>query len=65
MNQEEVVTVPPGQRQLFLDNHGIAQLDNLTRTMHQPAKKGAVITPDLPWESCLQMSERTKVGEES
>lgn len=44
----------PGQRQLFLDDYGIARIENLKRTMHQPAKKGAVIEPDRPWESCLQ-----------
>ena len=38
--------VPSKQRQLFLDDVGIAEIDNLTRTMHQPAKKGAVIRPD-------------------
>ncbi len=38
--------VPPGQRQLFLDDHGVEKMENLTRTMHQPDKKGAVIRPD-------------------
>lgn len=38
--------VPAGQRQLFLDDHGIASTQNLTRVMHPPAKKGAVIRPD-------------------
>ena len=35
-----------GERQLFLDDVGIAGIENLTRTMHPPAKKGAVIQPD-------------------
>lgn len=35
--------VVAGKRQLFLDDLGIAALDNLARTMHQPVKKGAVI----------------------
>ena len=39
-------TVPAGERQLFLDDVGIAKIESLTRTMHQPAKKGAVIRPD-------------------
>jgi len=39
-------TVPAGERQLFLDDVGIAKIENLTRTMHPPAKKGAVIRPD-------------------
>jgi len=38
--------VPPGQRQLFLDDYNVAKIENLERTMHQPDKKGAVIRPD-------------------
>ena len=38
--------VPAGERQLFLDDIGIAKIENLTRTMHQPEKKGAVIRPN-------------------
>ena len=38
--------VPAGERQLFLDDVGIASIRNLTRTMHQPEKKGAVIRCD-------------------
>ena len=38
--------VPLGERQLFLDDHGIASIEHLERTMHQPTKKGAVIRPD-------------------
>ena len=37
-----------GQRQLFLDDLGIERIENLTRSMHQPAKKGAVIRPNWP-----------------
>ena len=32
-----------GQRQLFLDGHGIVRIEHLTRTMHEPEKKGAVL----------------------
>jgi len=39
--------VPIGQRQLFLDDYGVGKIENLTRTMHQPDKKGAVIRPNL------------------
>ena len=46
--------VPAGQRQLFLDDVGIAKIENLTRTMHRPAKKGAVIRPTYPAERALQ-----------
>ena len=38
--------VQPGQRQLFLDDTGVAGIEDLARTMHRPAKKGAVIRPD-------------------
>ena len=37
--------VPVGQRQLFLDDHGIVEIQGLRRTMHSPEKKGAVIEP--------------------
>ncbi|MFP6767578.1 MAG: hypothetical protein VB859_05360, partial [Planctomycetaceae bacterium] len=37
--------VPAGQRQLFLDDVGIAKTENLERTMHPPDKNGAVIRP--------------------
>ena len=39
-------TVPAGERQLFLDDVPIAEMDGLTRSMHQAVKKGAVIRPD-------------------
>ena len=38
--------VAAGERQLFLDDVGIAEREHLQRVMHQPAKKGAVIRPD-------------------
>ena len=53
-DNEQAFRVPPGERQLFLDDVGIEKIDNLERTMHQPAKKGAVIRPDHPWETTLQ-----------
>jgi hypothetical protein len=40
--------VPTGQRQLFLDDHGISKIENLQRTMHQPEKRGAVIRSPQP-----------------
>jgi hypothetical protein len=45
-NPSEGFRVPVGQRQLFLDDYGIARMENLTRTMHQPSKKGAVVRVD-------------------
>jgi len=53
-DNEKAFRVPPGERQLFLDDVGISKVDNLKRTMHQPVKKGAVIRPDRPWETTLQ-----------
>ena len=49
------IEVSTGVRQLFVDDHGIARISNLTRTMHRPEKRGAVIEPDQPWESILQV----------
>ena len=43
---DPVFPVPVGERQLFLDDVGIAKIGNLKRTMHQPNKKGAVIRPN-------------------
>ena len=40
---EKGLEVPLGQRQLFLDDYIVARVENLERTMHQPAKRGAVI----------------------
>ncbi len=51
---DDTFEVSVGERQLFLDDHGIAKIDGLQRTMHQPKKRGAVIEPDQPWESALQ-----------
>lgn len=51
---QETAPVSVGDRQLFLDDQGIAKIDGLQRTMHQPKKRGAVIVPDRPWETVLQ-----------
>ena len=50
----EVISVPLGQRQLFLDDYCVAKSDGLRKTMHSPVKRGAVIQPDRPWELWLQ-----------
>ena len=42
----ELFEVPIGQKQLSLDDFGIAEIKNLVRRMHQPRKLGAVIRPD-------------------
>lgn len=41
-------TIPVGQRQLFLDDDAIAKIEKLTRTLHQPEKRGAVIRSANP-----------------
>lgn len=51
---DETFQVPTGERQLFLDDLGIAKIDRLRRIMHPPRKRGAVIEPDKPWETVLQ-----------
>ena len=38
--------ISAGERELFLDDVGIAKIADLQRTMHAPAKKGAVVRPD-------------------
>lgn len=45
--------IPVGRRQLFIDDHDIAAIQNLKRTLHQPEKKGAVIELDYPRETSL------------
>ena len=37
-------------RQLFLDDFIIERIDGLTRTMHQPEKRGPVLKAEQPWE---------------
>src|SRR5437879_13272861 len=37
------VTISSGQKQLFLDDHVLARLERVKRTLHQTKKSGAVI----------------------
>ena len=46
--QSGVFQVSAGQRQLFLDDFGIAELEGLRSTLHQPTKRGAVIRSPQP-----------------
>ena len=48
MNNTTGFNIPCDQRQLFLDDVGIEHLENLTRTLHQPSKKGAVVRSAEP-----------------
>ena len=43
-----VFQVAAGQRELFLDDVGIAEMSNLNRNMHRPEKLGAVIRASKP-----------------
>lgn len=47
----DAVDVPAGQRQLFLDDHVVAETQGLKRTLHQPQKRGAVIRGRTPKET--------------
>ena len=51
MNDATEFNVPCDQRQLFLDDVGIEHLENLTRTLHQPSKKGAVVRSANPTQT--------------
>lgn len=46
MTTNPIGPILQGQRQLFLDDAGTARVERLTRTLHPPDKKGAVIRPD-------------------
>ena len=37
-----------GRRQLFLDDAGVDRIDNLTRSLHRPHKRGAVLRSPQP-----------------
>ena len=53
-----------GRRQLFLDDYAISSVKNLTRTLHQPEKRGAVITPQRPWEKYLVQTRSVPAWDE-
>jgi hypothetical protein len=50
---QDTVQVERGQRQLFLDDHVVQEMPGLSRSMHQPEKRGAVIKPDIPSDGDL------------
>ena len=43
--------VVAGQRQLFLDDHGVARMANLRRALHRPGKRGAVLRSPTPGQT--------------
>ena len=43
--------VVAGQRQLFLDDHGVARMANLRRALHHPDKRGAVLRSPTPGQT--------------
>ncbi|MCA9092081.1 MAG: hypothetical protein KDA68_01235 [Planctomycetaceae bacterium] len=47
----EPIDIPSGQRQLFLDDYVIGELQGLKRTLHSPKKRGAVIRGAKPWQT--------------
>ena len=67
MSESDEFQLPPGQRQLFIDDHGVAAVDDLTRVLHQPALQ---ITPEgnVVWEyrnpHTARKSERTREHKE-
>ena len=60
----KLVDFPPGRRQLFLDDYAISSMQHLTRTLHQPEKRGAVITPQRPWEKYLVQTRSVPAWDE-
>jgi len=44
----EPIEMLSGHKQLFLDDYAVQEMSGLTRKMHRPEKKGAVIKPDIP-----------------
>ena len=44
----DTISLPPGRKQLFLDDFTLRSRQGVRRTMHQPEKKGAVLRPDGP-----------------
>ena len=59
-----LVKFEPGRRQLFLDDFAISRVKNLTRTLHQPEKRGAVITPQRPWEKYVVQTRSVPAWDE-
>ncbi len=45
--RSDLIEVPIGQRQLFLDDFCVAKKERVQATMHSPEKRGAVIRPDV------------------
>ncbi|MEO2045831.1 MAG: hypothetical protein ABGX16_04585 [Pirellulales bacterium] len=49
--ESDTFRIPAGQRQLLLDDHTVAQIENLCRRMHRPRKRGAVIRSPNPGQT--------------
>ena len=65
MNDTTEFGVPCDQRQLFLDDVGIERLENLTRTLHQPSKRGAVVRSANPTQTIQTRTAPTWDPEEA
>ena len=59
MTGQGTFTVALGERQLFLDDGGIARMAQMTQTMHRPDKKGAVIRPPRDGTLCGSVQTRS------
>jgi len=49
---DDLIDVKPGHKHLFLDDFAVQEISGLTRTMHQPEKRGAVLKPDILSDGC-------------
>ena len=50
----DFVPLTAGVRELFLDDSMVGGLYRVARKVHQPAKQGAVVRADRPWERTLR-----------
>ena len=52
VSPEGEIVMPAGQKQLFMDDYRIEQMQGLKRVLHQPAKSplNPVIAASYPWE---------------
>jgi hypothetical protein len=49
--EDDVLPIDLGsRREIFVDDHVIANLDNVTHRMHHPTRRETVFTFDRPWE---------------
>jgi hypothetical protein len=49
----DFVVIPPGVRELFLDDYMTGGIYRVTRKVHQPIKGAIVLRADRPWETTI------------